>query len=397
MKKSTMDNMLSPNTSSTGSINSTSLTTSSAAITTGSSLTTLSVTKNHPMLNADRKISGKYLSSNINGDLATSTLFGNGDRIEYYARPARKSSDYATFPSTSGDWGRATLVRNGAIKRSGERVFSSSRSIKRRLSERAEYEARYPLIDMRKLRTTWVGSSLLRSGRNSGVGLYNGGNTCFMNATFQIIVHTPTLGRFFAEEHPTCVQACLLCELGRHVRRAITSTGPFTADWIKPYLRGNHLYIDRSVQACLLCELGRHVRRAITSTGPFTADWIKPYLRGIFPAHIYGNQEDAHEFWTLLLAALDSAASNGMKNSGYNGSPKKNGEPRLTTRLEQMFYGKLRHENRCQSCAGFSVSHEQLQELNLAVQIDNHQGSIGLDDLLRAHFGNEVVNLDCAV
>ncbi|VDK30711.1 unnamed protein product, partial [Gongylonema pulchrum] len=118
---------------------------------------------------------------------------------------------------------------------------------------------------------------------------------------------------------------------------------------------------------------------------------------GIFPAHIYGNQEDAHEFWTLLLAALDSAASNGMKNSGYNGSPKKNGEPRLTTRLEQMFYGKLRHENRCQSCAGFSVSHEQLQELNLAVQIDNHQGSIGLDDLLRAHFGNEVVNLDCAV
>uniref|UniRef100_A0A183DHY8 Nuclear transport factor 2 family protein n=1 Tax=Gongylonema pulchrum TaxID=637853 RepID=A0A183DHY8_9BILA len=44
-------------------------------------------------------------------------LFGNGDRIEYYARPARKSSDYATFPSTSGDWGRATLVRNGAIKR----------------------------------------------------------------------------------------------------------------------------------------------------------------------------------------------------------------------------------------------------------------------------------------
>uniref|UniRef100_A0A0M3I0Z7 Ubiquitin carboxyl-terminal hydrolase 36 n=1 Tax=Ascaris lumbricoides TaxID=6252 RepID=A0A0M3I0Z7_ASCLU len=51
--------------------------------------------------------------------------------------------------------------------------------------------------------------------------------------------------------------------------------------------------------------MGEHVRRAITSSGPFKAQWIQPYLKKIFPSHRPGYQEDAHELLTLILDALD--------------------------------------------------------------------------------------------
>uniref|UniRef100_A0A914SIP5 Uncharacterized protein n=1 Tax=Parascaris equorum TaxID=6256 RepID=A0A914SIP5_PAREQ len=77
--------------------------------------------------------------------------------------------------------------------------------------------------------------------------------------------------------------------------------------------RGSHSH------NCFVCAMGEHVRRAITSSGPFKAQWIQPYLKKIFPSHRPGYQEDAHELLTLILDALDSNPPAAAKQQ--NGPP----------------------------------------------------------------------------
>uniref|UniRef100_A0A0M3K324 Ubiquitin carboxyl-terminal hydrolase 36 n=1 Tax=Anisakis simplex TaxID=6269 RepID=A0A0M3K324_ANISI len=257
---------------------------------------------------------------------------------------------------------------------------SSKVTRKRVLSERGEAEAKYPVIDRKTLFNSWRGSRLLQSNnRNSGVGLFNSSNDCFLNAVLQAMVHTAPLARYVAELH---------------------SCGSYS-------------------NSCFACALGEHVRRAIASSGPFKAQWIQPYLRKIFPSHKPGYQEDAHELLSLILDALDPAPPASLKQTNGTSSTTPNQfrfeymivfsivlflfsavccpeELRPSTPMEQMFGGALRNEIRCFACGENYINYERIRELNLGLRMRKREGIISLNDLFADYFSNETLNsFDC--
>ncbi|KHN86903.1 Ubiquitin carboxyl-terminal hydrolase 36 [Toxocara canis] len=240
------------------------------------------------------------------------------------------------------------VITNSSLKMTRKRV----------LSERGKAEASYPVIDRKTLFSSWRGSRLLQACyRNAGVGLLNYSNDCFLNAVLQMMVHTAPLARYVAELH-----SCSNCS-----------------------------------HNCFVCAMGEHVRKALTSPGPFRANWIQPYLKKIFPTHMPGYQEDAHELLTLILDALDPTPPASAKQNAPSASTSNQfREQCSSTPMEQMFGGALRNEIRCFGCGENYINYERIRELNLGLRIHKRESIIGLNDLLADYFSNETLSsFDC--
>uniref|UniRef100_F1KWJ3 Ubiquitin carboxyl-terminal hydrolase 36 n=1 Tax=Ascaris suum TaxID=6253 RepID=F1KWJ3_ASCSU len=270
---------------------------------------------------------------------ASTSELRNVDSSEQHASPHSDASSV----STQNGINLKVLLTNGTLKAPRKRV----------LSERGEAEAKYPVVDKRTLFNSWRGSRLLQPGcRNSGVGLFNYSNDCFLNAVLQTLVHTAPLARYVAELHS--------CSNYSH--------------------------------NCFVCAMGEHVRRAITSSGPFKAQWIQPYLKKIFPSHRPGYQEDAHELLTLILDALDPTPPAAAKQHNGPATNAPNQEPSASTPMEQLFGGALRNEIRCFGCGENYVNYERIRELNLGLRMRKREGIVGINDLLVDYFSNETLS-----
>lgn len=270
-------------------------------------------------------------------------------------------------PSTSGLQGSSPLV-NGAYPRkemvvngfNGHKQNGSSSQIKvfngaikterkRVLSERGEAAAKFPIIDRQNLMMTWRDSRIIKnSSRNCGIGLHNYSNDCFLNAVLQAMLHTAPLARYVAEQHSSTICTAV---------------------------------------NCFVCALGNHMRHAINSCNAFKPNWIQPHLKRIFPAHISGYQEDAHELFNLLLDALDPPASTKQTNSLSHSSML---DTRPSTPIEQIFGGTLRNQIRCTECMEVFINYERIRELNLGLRMRKRDVStLSMDELLGDYFSIE--------
>ncbi|KAM9555555.1 LOW QUALITY PROTEIN: ubiquitin carboxyl-terminal hydrolase 42-like [Guaruba guarouba] len=158
---------------------------------------------------------------------------------------------------------------------------------------------------------------------NVGVGLHNLGNTCYLNATLQCLTYTPPLANYMLslEHGKSCHEEdfCMMCTLEAHINQVLRCSN----NAVKP------ISVIKGLQ-----RIGKHFR--------------------------YGSQEDAHEFLSFTLDALQKAC--------LNGSTTWDASSQATTLIYQIFGGYLRSRVKCLSCKAVSDRHEPFLNITLDIE-----------------------------
>lgn len=187
-----------------------------------------------------------------------------------------------------------------------------------------------------------------------GPGLYNHGNTCFLNSALQCLIHTPPLAQLMMNE------------------------GGVIDDVIKgsPNQRMNMLNYLRNIILNAWGQngsghgsgFGGNARRAISPVG------LVQNIRSIGRHFIPGRQEDAHEFILLLL---DNIHESILKLKGVKLSDTKLAN---TTLISRVFGGVMRNELKCMQCGYCSQTFNHFVDLSLEVG----KGVCSVSDAIRA-------------
>ncbi|KAM9556254.1 uncharacterized protein ACIB01_007998 isoform 3-T3 [Guaruba guarouba] len=156
-----------------------------------------------------------------------------------------------------------------------------------------------------------------------GVGLQNLGNTCFLNSTLQCLTYTPPLANYMLslEHTKSCHEKgfCMMCTLEAHINQVLCCSN----NAIKPTSVINGLK-----------RIGKHFH--------------------------YGSQEDAHEFLSFTVDALQKAC--------LNGSTKLDISSQATTLIYQIFGGYLRSRVKCLNCKAVSDTYEPFLDITLDIK-----------------------------
>ncbi|XP_075579944.1 ubiquitin carboxyl-terminal hydrolase 42-like [Pelecanus crispus] len=153
--------------------------------------------------------------------------------------------------------------------------------------------------------------------QRAGVGLYNLGNTCFLNSILQCLTYMPPLTNYLlSREHR---QSC--CQQG----------------------------------FCMMCIMEAHVNKVLHSS----ASAIQPraVVRECFEL---GAQEDAHEFLCYTVDAMQRAC--------LSGSIHLDSSSQGTTIIQQIFGGSLRSRVMCLSCKAVSDTYEAFLDIPLDIK-----------------------------
>ncbi|XP_042683688.1 ubiquitin carboxyl-terminal hydrolase 42 [Centrocercus urophasianus] len=156
-----------------------------------------------------------------------------------------------------------------------------------------------------------------------GVGLYNLGNTCFINSILQCLTYTPPLANYMLSlEHTqscNCQGFCMMCSMETHINRVLCCA----LDAIKPVV-------------------------------------IVHELKRIAKHFHYGAQEDAHEFLRFTVDAMQEAC--------LDGCPILDRSSQATTIIHQIFGGFLRSRVKCLNCKAVSDTYEPYLDIPLDIQ-----------------------------
>ncbi|KAG7097286.1 hypothetical protein E1B28_004651 [Marasmius oreades] len=157
-----------------------------------------------------------------------------------------------------------------------------------------------------------------------GAGLFNTGNTCFLNSALQCLLHTPPL-LHIVSTHRDCKPAVF----------------------------------------CMTCQLRKLAGRSFQKRAPFSPDMITSKLQIIAKQMRRGRQEDSHEF---LRYAIDA-----MQKSCLTGHPTKL-EHKLTetTWVHKIFGGRLRSRVTCRDCGSNSDTFDSILDLSLDIHRAQH-------------------------
>jgi ubiquitin carboxyl-terminal hydrolase 36/42 len=175
-----------------------------------------------------------------------------------------------------------------------------------------------------------------RSTRERGLGLVNRGNTCYMNATLQALLHLPPLSHAL---------------LALDVDQLYGKFGAQPAHKFDAIGEMKRLAI-RSLSG------GKHAHDLAVSPTAFMAD-LKSYARTL----VKYRQEDAHEFLRFLLDAMQYCCLVRAPKSLKPFDPL-----RETTVVHKIFGGKLRSRVQCGRCQYNSDTFDTILDLSLDIR-----------------------------
>lgn len=225
-------------------------------------------------------------------------------------------------------------------------------------------------------------NSDMKSKRIHSTGLYNRGNTCFLNATIQVLTHTAPLWNYLIhlygpnhrrkDQHPN----------QNNPNKFNRGPGGFGHNkFFSGFNNNNHSNGAYNMQDSLLAHF-RYVHKMTVSSGPYTtqAKAIAPQkiLEGL---HIVtnnrmriGHQEDAHEY---LRYVLDSIQKNMLveaknKNVIVNKITKECLHVKSTTFLHRIFGGYTRSKITCTVCSNQSDCFEPILDLQIDLKNCSH-------------------------
>ncbi len=190
-----------------------------------------------------------------------------------------------------------------------------------------------------------------RANRTPGAGMFNMGNTCYLNSTLQALFHTPALFNYLMS--------------GVHQAKCRQQHG------------GNGF-----LQTCMICALTATLRETLQSSVTRPSK-IYDKLKLICKHLVHGRQEDAHEFLRYLIESLQRSFLNSAVGPG---APQKglDSASRETTPFNQIFGGYMRQDVVCLRCKYVSVTFQHFMDLLL----DIRQAST-IDDALEHYFRAE--------
>uniref|UniRef100_A0A3B1JIF8 Ubiquitin carboxyl-terminal hydrolase n=1 Tax=Astyanax mexicanus TaxID=7994 RepID=A0A3B1JIF8_ASTMX len=163
-----------------------------------------------------------------------------------------------------------------------------------------------------RLRLTW--SQVLPV----GAGLWNVGNTCFMNSVLQCLSYTAPLANYM--------------------------------------LSGEHLRTCSRYSFCMSCTLQNHITHTIMNSGTaIVPASVVTQLNLIGEQFCFGQQEDAHEFLRYTVRALQQSYPDG-KMLG-----------RETNLINQIFEGCMRSRVKCLNCKSDSDTFEPYMDVALDI------------------------------
>ncbi len=189
-----------------------------------------------------------------------------------------------------------------------------------------------------------------RKMRSSGAGMFNMGNTCYLNSTLQALFHTPALFNYLMYEGGS-----------QHVSKC-----------------GSSGIANGFMHNCTICAM-THTLRDTMRSNVIKPGRISDKLKSICKFMVHGRQEDAHEFLRYLVDSLQRSYLSSMRASKDLDMPSKE-----TTPFNQIFGGYLRQDITCLKCKHVSTTFQHFMDLLLDIR---HVNTI--EEALQHHFRQE--------
>jgi ubiquitin carboxyl-terminal hydrolase 22/27/51 len=207
-------------------------------------------------------------------------------------------------------------------------------------------------------------------------GMYNAGNSCFINAVLQCICHLHSVRAFFLSGRHV-PENCPYCKLESSCNSAVSS-GTF------PQANGNADDGGHNLRGCLACELDGIIQDMYTpgsSSGPVMPHRFI-YALWLQSKNLAGYQQhDAHEFFICCVDELSKACEAYSKSSSLQIGP--------------LFSGSCLSSVTCNACGAVSGNEELFRDISLDISGDGCD-AMSLSDCLGRFTRLETLDADAS-